>query len=205
MKCKHGTKKSNRADITEVARESLANHRLVPEQTEGPVRMWYCGEPGTGIYSFRVIAAPFMILVYGDIGDYMLQASERDLIPWLRGAVKSEHYLISKFVHKQEVYLPEEADLLLKGLAREYADDDYSGGLQKIGQIRSNWNKDYDGFDKFAEEFVCAGFESELLKSVTDFESDIYWTVECLKKFVDLYATQEEPSICSCLAALVEK
>ena len=63
MQTHYGTKKENRKTIARLAQESLADHKIIPEQTEGPVQMWFCGKPHTGNYSYRVISAPSMLSV----------------------------------------------------------------------------------------------------------------------------------------------
>lgn len=223
MRSDSGTKKENRATIATIAGESLAGHAITPEQTEGPVRMWYCGRKGTGMYSYRVIAAPGMLLVYGDVGDYMLQANDRDLIPWLRGAIKSENYVIGKMVHKGEVFLPDEAVALLDTLIADAKEDDegelrhedeednniYYYSEQAISfknAVLDEWDPEYDSGDGFAQAFHNAGGETSLLSRAVDYEPGVYWTMECLKKFVELLDDLEDPSgpsICSSVLGLV--
>lgn len=222
MRSDSGTKKESRATIAEIAGESLANHVITPEQTDGPVRMWYCGRKGTGMYSYRVIAAPGMLLVYGDVGDYMLQANDRDLIPWLKGAIRSEDYMISKMINKGEVFRPDEAIALLNTLVEEAKEDDegdlrhedeednntYHYSKQAIAlksAVLDEWDPDYGSGEEFARAFMNAGGECSLLSRTVDYESGVYWTMECLKKFVELYEDSKDPvgpSICSSICGL---
>jgi len=225
MRLDYGTKKENRATVAQIAKEALAEHSITPEQTEGPVRMWYCGRKGTGMYSYRVIAAPNMLLVYGDVGDYILQVYDKDLVPWLRGAIKSENYLISKMINKGEVFMPKEAVKLLDDLvneAKEYdheveydrdEDDEEIEGIhtkearELKRKVLDEWDKDYGGYEEFAEAFHCAGGESSLTDRTIDYESSVYWTVECLKRFVELLDAKDDKgdSICSSLVTLIEE
>lgn len=202
-----GTRKENRAVLAEIAEKAFAEHRLTPEQTEGPVRMWHCGRKGTGMYSYRIVAGPGMLLVYGDVGDYMLQAHDRDLIPWLLGAIKSEDYVIGKMVHKHEVFLEDEASNLLDRLIEEACDDEDREEMEKLAKyVRDNWNKDYDDGHEFAKTFYEGGGEPSLICHTMDHESSVYWTMECLKKFVELYNEQidkvDEEGSCSSYAAI---
>jgi hypothetical protein len=184
-----------------MADEAFAKHRIVPEQTEGPVRMWYCGEKGTGVYSYRVVSAPGMLLVYGDVGDYMLQAYDKDLIPWLQGAIKSEDYVIGKMIHKHKIFLEDEAELMLQSLVDDaYDDEDREIQRKIVSYVRDNWNKEYDSVHEFAKAFYEGGGDAELIDCVMDYESSAYWTFECLKKFVELYnelKSDYEDGICS--------
>ena len=190
-----GTREKNRKRLAKMANEAFVDHKLVPEQISTSLKMWYCGKKGTGMYSFRVIAAPGMLLVYGDVGDYMLQANDRDLIPWICGAIKSENYVIGKMVHKHRVFLEDEAELLLQRLANK----DFTN------RVRDRWNKEYDGEHEFCRAFYEEGGEISYLESVMDHESSVYWTMECLKKFVELHNEHEagnEEGLCSSFAAL---
>ena len=221
------TKAEHRATITEIAQEALASHVISPEQESGPVRMWLCHRPGTGAYHYRVIAAPGMLLVYGDIGDHMLQANDKDLVPWLHRAINSPDYLISKFVRRPKTFFPYEAMLLLDRLVQDGKDwDEQSGynldedGNEIMGmheeeartlkrKVLDEWDPDYDDEHMFARAFYYAGGEASLIESTRDYDSDVYWTVECLKKFVELYDEHErtrndEEGISSSYVALDE-
>lgn len=208
MRLGSGTKKDNRKQLTEIASESFADHIITCEQSDLPVRMWYCGRKNTGIYSYRIVAAPRMILVYGDVGDYMLQASDYDLIPWLRGAVKSEHYVIGKMINKGEEFLPDEAEALLNELRDRYIEEENNIGLSNIESIRDTWDKDYDNLDKFAEIFMSVNEPTSLLGRTIDYESGVYWTMECLKKFIELLNNDDDSNtdvgICSSVLGLAD-
>jgi len=204
MQLSYGTKKENKIILNELIDEAFANHIITSEQIEGPVKMWYCGRKGTGIYSYRVISAPGMLLVYGDVGDYMLQANDRDLVPWLRGAVKSENYLISKFVNKGEIFFPDEAVQLLNDLVLEadeydktegYDEDEdgnkidghYGPPARKLRRdVLDEWDAEYDDGPSFAKTFYGAGGDVELIDRTIDYSSSVYWTAGCLKKFIKL-------------------
>lgn len=76
---------SIRAKAEVDARANFANHRVV---AEGDGR-WYFGAPGTGHFSFRVIAAPRMVMMYGDAGELILIPSDTDALRWLRSVLSS--------------------------------------------------------------------------------------------------------------------
>lgn len=153
--------------------------------------MWLCHRPGSGMYHFRVVAGPGMLLVYGDVGDHMLQNHDKDMVKWLvDGAVNSTEYLISKFTHRPKVFFSHEAMLLLNSMVDDAFDDherEYMGNIR--AEVLDGWSPDTesgDGHD-FAKAFYGAGGDIECVNQTFDYDSDVYWTVECLKKFVELY------------------
>lgn len=156
------------------------------------MRMWLCRRPGSGMYHFRVVAGPGMLLVYGDVGNHILQNHDKDMVKWLvDGAVNSTEYLIGKFVHRPEVFFPYEATLLLNSMVDEAFDDrerEYMDNLR--AKVFDEWSLEMesrDGHD-FAKAFYEAGGDVEYISQTFDYDSDVYWTVECLKKFVELYS-----------------
>lgn len=166
----------------QLGKESLANHVLKLESESDSIKMWFCGKPNSGSYHFRVISAPGAIILYGDVGDKIIMAAERDMIPWLKGAVNSPSYLISKIsghndnknvflVGEAEKFLEEEPEIKAK------LEDELHYGLLDDGH-------------HFCREAFEAGADPESFSSLWDYDSDIYWTVECLKKFVELLNEQ---------------
>ncbi|HWQ10117.1 MAG TPA: hypothetical protein VN436_13445 [Holophaga sp.] len=78
--------------ITELAARDFTKHVLT---VEGPGE-WRCGEPDTVIMSFRILCRPGMVVVWGDLGEWVLRHSDRDSLGWLRGAVRSPDYVLQK-------------------------------------------------------------------------------------------------------------
>jgi hypothetical protein len=81
-----------RRDIAAFAAEAFANH-VVTQNGPGE---WRCAKPGTGVNGFHVLCRPFYVVVWGDLGDWILQCSDRDTLGWLRGSVRSPDYLLGK-------------------------------------------------------------------------------------------------------------
>lgn len=95
MSDKWPTKAEHEAMIARLAAEAFASHTLTPE---GDGR-WLCAAPKgkrRAFHWFRVIAAPNVIIVCGDLGDGIFECSDRDSIDWLRGSVGSGDYVRSK-------------------------------------------------------------------------------------------------------------
>jgi len=81
-----------------------ATHQFDKHQItrEGP-GLWFCGEPGTGIYHFRVIMVPGRIIVTGDIGDMVLNINHRKPLRWALGSKfkpENPYYPMSKLSHQ---------------------------------------------------------------------------------------------------------
>lgn len=188
--------------IARTAEKEFADHVLTIEQGEGPIRMWHCGKPDTGIYSFRVIAAPGFIGVYGDVGDGMLMAHDRDLIKWLPGAVRSPDYLMSKMLKKRDEFNADEAREMMQRMIDESHDEEdeediegeapevkeLNGTEKMVEEILENWDDDPPDPDghAFFRAAYDAGMDTEMFDSTMDYCADDYWTLACLKKFVEL-------------------
>lgn len=117
------TSETYRAKIKEQAFHAARNHKITKESEN----VFYCGEPGTGIYSFRVCIHPGCILVYGDIGELILLPYTKDPLSWLLGCVSSTDYLISKvpFELRNNIVLKDDAYAILDEYLEEgYIDQD---------------------------------------------------------------------------------
>ena len=69
---------------------------------------WRCGRPDSNLYSFRVIAAPGAVIVYGDLGKRVYRHANHDSLEWLRQAVRDPDYLLGKASPPFERVLEEE-------------------------------------------------------------------------------------------------
>lgn len=127
---------STREQARKHAEEVFARHTIVPE---GPGR-WYCGRPGTGCYSFRVVTSPGAVIVHGDIGEAVFCPNERDPLPWLRGVAEHREivYLLCKMRvgPEQEFYLGNAEEHLQERLAnKEAAADEVAEALSWDGDL----------------------------------------------------------------------
>jgi len=134
-----------------------------------------------------------------------LAASDKDLIPWLRSAVKSPDYLMGKIVgaRKRAEFIEGEVeemfDWMLKCAgydptltgekAKEQEEDSCIKATRKvIEDTKENRNYDYDDRfgHSFCEAFHEAGGDSETMDCLFDYDSDTLWTLGCLRKFIEL-------------------
>lgn len=114
---KQNTLAKCRQQIAKAAEDAFKNHQVVLE-AEG---RWLCKKPGTSIYSFRVVALPGAIVIYGDIGEAILRPSDRDVVGWLRGSVGSPDYVLGKmYPTPMSTFYPGDALTWAKEQAKEH-------------------------------------------------------------------------------------
>jgi len=89
------TAERNRKQMKSYAEEAFKDHVIVEEQPD----VFRCAAPTTIIHSFRVAFLPGgMIVVYGDIGDMMVQRGGEG---WLKSAIRHDYvsdYVMGKAV-----------------------------------------------------------------------------------------------------------
>lgn len=102
------------------AAKAFAGHTLHVEHDQGLYRSYWCQQPGTGIYSFRVTTWPGWIVVSGDIG-FFAACRCPDMIDFVRRAIDSPRYLAEKAPSDIEVrrYDPECGEYWLREQLRE--------------------------------------------------------------------------------------
>ena len=176
-----GTYTDTKATVRRLAVELFADHALIKEGA----REWRCGRKGTVVYSARILFRPGMIAVWGDLGEWILRHGDSDSIGWLRGAISSPDYLLSKVqAGEKERFYPDDA---LAWLRSEDAVHTY--GRQKIEVARESLDL-YEPFSLTIEQWLRACYEAEM-DDPPRFEKpceSALWLVELLRKFVALEA-----------------
>lgn len=117
------TRKSNNERALEQVRSFQRFDKHVITR-EGP-GIWYCGEPGTGIYHFRVIMVPGRIIITGDIGDLILRVNHDKPLRWALGCKmkpESTYYPLSKVApeFRENEFQPDAATDWLREQINEY-------------------------------------------------------------------------------------
>lgn len=165
--------------VASLAREALANHELV--QT----RVWYwkVSQPGTWAYGFYVLMAPGALVIYGDLGEavYRMAAkTEQDVLTWLRGAVQSPDYLMSKIANPdayRQFYVGDSV-----ALARE------TGDLQFINEVEFEATHNYlhteHHWYKLIDEF---GIDPMNFGRPVKWGPSAWWFVHALTCFMRLH------------------
>ena len=168
--------------VAELSKKSFADHKLT---LEGP-NEWRCGKPFTVIYSFRVLLRPGAVVVWGDLGEWILRHGDNDSLGWLRDAVHSSDYLLEKVQASKrpvEEFYAADALALLKNVS-EIEDNHGPVVAQKVVEelegedafslTFEGWNRAW--FDAGADEWNRVEYPS----------ASSLWLVELLRKFVAL-------------------
>lgn len=175
------SRKEYRETIFSLAEESLAKHIIKKELSTEDFNIWLCRNPDNSFYWYRVICVPGCVIVQGDVGNKIFSVYDRDVVAWLKGAVNSPDYLMSKCEDKHREFIPGAAEALLKELE---ADD-----KEQVDKVREDWVDEKDSY-QFSQAFYNAGFDTDYLSECYDYNSDVVWSYACLKKFVQLLSTQ---------------
>lgn len=164
-----------RQDVRQRADETFAAHVLRVEQGVGPVRMYRCARPGTGMYSYRVVCGPGFVVVTGDIGDRILNCSDRDTVAWLKGARHDLDYVCGKMTHRPREFLGDMAEEYLDELASESAD--------VAARVRELWRD-----DDSEGAWLAACYEANLddPPRCVDHDFESQWIAHALRRFCDL-------------------
>jgi hypothetical protein len=174
-----------RARIKFFADKAFTNHVLLKE---GDGR-WYCGKPGTCIYSFRVIVAPRAVIVYGDIGEVILLPNDNDALAWLRGSVSGNagdvDYALGKspWDLRTRQFLPAEVEAYI-------AECEANEDEQALGKkLRQGWElADQESPEAWAETCHEAGMDE--WPNCDDWGNSMLWCYCGLQKFLQLLAAE---------------
>ena len=182
------TEAEHRLMHARMAEDAFKDHVLAKE---GDGR-WYCGKPDTGIYSFRVISAPRCIFLYGDLGDLVLQPSDRDALAWLRGCIKSLDYVLGKATKPEREFLPAEVEAWLKQDEAEAAEEEDGRHRDRVTKLRDLWREckyEDDRSLAWRRVYVEATGDCEP-PACDDWSAQMLWQYHALAKFCQLLEVQ---------------
>jgi hypothetical protein len=178
--------KDARETVVMLAKESFAKHVVAEVGTNE----WRCSAPGTWMHGFYVIARPGYVMVYGDIGDWILQHSDRDSVAWLRGAARDYDYLCGKIRtgEKRRFYGGDALD----DLNREIAEADEQNDT--AARVREALGNDFDQHEWY-QAWSDVGIGGSDCGSFEHWDSGPLWMAEALRWLVEhLPAAQPQPS-----------
>lgn len=189
MNVEDGTEKEAAGMVAKLADQSFAQHRLT---LKAPGE-WRCGREGSWTYGFNVISRPGYLIVYGDIGDWILSMHERDpATGWLPGAVDSPSYLFSKVQagREEEFYIGDALTWLRQRVgetADGESDEDAETGPRAALNEALNAKDDLLLDDhRWAEILHENDFDSDCFSIGVGPSSRMFWLLEALKVFVKL-------------------
>lgn len=176
----------NSQQLRQRANKAFADHVCTQTLDAGEWRSWRCAKPGTGTYSFNVDLRPGWLFIHGDIG-FMVFTRERDMLPWVRGAIDDPHYMAGKVPNciATREHSPDDAkqvvreiiprirtELLLHGMTR----DDRRERIEE-------WMDATDSDESWSEaqhEMIRAGVISDY-HQCEDLTFEVRWCVEALR------------------------
>lgn len=152
-------RKNPYADIYESFLKNTANHKLTVEHDIDGHRTLHVGEPGTGMWHWKVITSPFYLTIIGDIADGYTFTRTYDMLDFFgRGDHPSRyddgspainpHYWAEKLTRGGRRSVKEYSE---KGAVRdltEMLDDSEKLGLEAL--------KDYDDARKVINQYIAA-------------------------------------------------
>jgi hypothetical protein len=169
-----------RKTIAELAAEGFANHVAIPE---GPGE-WLCRAPDRSHRWFRIIIRPCTVIVWGDIGDWILTHSDGDSLGWLSRAAKDAKYpgyLLSKIRagKDREFYA---------GDARAWLDEQVADGVEDAAKVKE-WLEESTGLASFDQhQWYSAWYETGTggrdIPDFLDYGSGPLWLGQAMSWFV---------------------
>ncbi len=184
--------RATRDRIFQMAEKEFAGHVLL-EEGQG---RWHCGVPGTMMYSFRVIIAPYYVVLLGDLGDLVLNCSDADSLRWLRTASHVE-YLLSKARHPDRTFCEDEPQAYLATMLAEHDDneteEDAALRQTRVGALQDEFDAYEEDFGKelaWTRAWWHVMHESEA-PDLTRWSQQMYWQAAALQWFVSALAGEK--------------
>lgn len=195
-----GTRESHRREIADLTRSAFAEHTIVQEGNH----RWWCGRrgspgiPASSDHSFRVLVEPRLVVLWGDVGTMLLEprgvpSSHRDTLDWLRRAVGSPEYLLSKdpLGQKRRTFLPGEAQRTLAEYVRAVERRDRRRvRAELVRDVIEEWTQycddgsDGEGFARACHDRGVGDHED--WASCWDRDAESWWCAHALSMFVEL-------------------
>lgn len=168
----------------------LEGHALKVEQGEGVARSWLCRNPKGGNAWFRVVAAPDMMAIYGDVADRIVyRIGTGDIIPWVRGAVHSRGYFVSKMPGAKREFDPDSVEEVMIEILQDHRENrDFVKARLCVERIREcrGW-RDIHSTEHALE--AIEDLEEDAWERGGSFErptDDVIWFVAAAQKFIEL-------------------
>ena len=172
--------KDARETIVSLAKESFRDHVI----TATGSNEWQCGRPGSSAYYFNVIARPGYLIIFGDIGDWILQHNDRDCVGWLRRAARDYEYLCGKIRagEKKRFY---------QGDAEAWLRERIAAGDEDAGEVAEALRgEDFDEH-RWYEAWSDAGTSGVDIYDARNYDSGPLWMAEAVKWFAAHLPAQE--------------
>lgn len=177
------SKERYRRQIFSLAKEALANHVLKQRVSSGDFSIWSCENPDSSFYWYRIVCMPGCIIIQGDVGNRIFSVYDKDVIGWLRGAIKSPDYVMGKCEDKHKEFVSDEAKRILNELREEHP--------EIVDEIEDKWADEHDDYQLIQAMHESSLTDvSEYTEMFYDFNPDVIWSYACLDKFIQLLDSQ---------------
>lgn len=192
--------------VKELAEKDFANHVITKVADE----RWLCRNPGSSSYWFFVIVVPGTVIIYGDVGECILQMYERSTLAtlaWIRGSCDSWDYVLGKMHRPPKTFFPGDAIAYLEDMVKneeeENAEDDNGEPVEladrKPAASRPILEEAIDlakcgELNQHTWGGICGenNFEGEVYGVPEKWDSDCYWSIHALRTFIRLHDLERD-------------
>lgn len=175
--------------LAEIARHNPFDDFRIVRERHG---LWYCGKPGTGNMSFRVVFAPGMLMLYGDIGEIIFMPNDRHSLRWAYGDVfrpAYPYYPMSKISPqmREKEFLPERVEeWLIESIRDHRKNGDPEDVRNYIKFLRAWRSRCADGplFEQSTYYELCSEHRIDDPPSCSDYPCRTYWCFQAMCWFM---------------------
>lgn len=162
--------------------------------------VWYCGEPGTGVYHFRVIMVPGRIIVTGDIGNLILHVNHAKPLRWALGCrmrPDQTYYPLSKLApeYRESEFMPDDAEDWLAEQISEQRKWGEKAQVKKFIKMLREW-REYPFRDELdrAEQawYELLNDNDEEPVGFRDYEFGVYFRYQALCWFMQHVTSKDD-------------
>lgn len=155
-------------------------------ESRGP-NVWLCHNPKSFASSFRVILAPALVIIAGDLGDLILHLSDRDTAAWLKRNIESINYVLSKAApdFQKQAFVPE---ALKEFLENPEPHLDLSNPEEKafIEELRTwgPYSSQVEFYQQVLQTETGPDIDIHSLPEFLDWSNNLLWCYHALRWFV---------------------
>lgn len=200
-----------RTTIAELAEKAFAAFELKLDEVSG---VWSCRHPHHGCHSFKLFFQPGLVVMWGDIGEYMWRHSDGDSLGWYlaQGGKGGDYpdYFLGKLracdSAIKEFYVGDAFAYIDERLAEEEAEtqDDIEGTDVNLAGAVSRWSALRTKFREYLDEqlnaeetcwylaWTDAGFDDP--PSCMGWTGSALWAWHAARTFARLHAARAVPT-----------
>lgn len=177
------------------ANKTFDRHEITRER----FGVWYCGAKDTGNMSFRVVVAPGMLMLYGDIGEIIFLPYAKNTLAWAVGSFQPEYpyYPMTKLSHhmrEKEFQSDEVEGWLLEKVRENRKSRDNKWTKHYIDLVRRWRESDRDGLHQAERSWheLCYTSNLDDPPTFTDYPTGIYLCFQAMCWFMS-HVSADDP------------